>query len=93
VKRTVRSYKNDANQDAVVDALLADGCLVQILGCVGGGCPDILAAKHGRLYLLEVKKPGEDLTPAQQGWHKHWAGYVSVVTSPEDALAVVRGND
>jgi len=82
-------YKVDANQNAIVDALLAAGCAVQSLAMCGAGVPDLLVAAHGQLYLLEVKQPGEKLTPYQRTWRQFWPIEAPIVETPEAALAAV----
>ncbi len=87
--------KVDANHVAITTALRRVGATVQSLANVGGGCPDLLVAKAGKVYLLEVKdgtrKPCErKLTPDEARWHATWAAPVYVVESVEQALAVVR---
>lgn len=93
----MRSYGNhriDANHTEIVAALRAVGCSVQDLAAVGGGCPDLLVARKGKMALLEVKdgkKPpsARRLNPLQQAWHNDWRSPVHVVLSVEQALAVV----
>ena len=90
-----RAARIDDNQTAVVNALRYSGCKVQSLASVGNGCPDLLVLYVGRLILLEVKdgsKPpsARALTPDQRDWHANWArAPLSVVTSPEEALAAL----
>lgn len=82
-------YKVDANQNAIVDALLEAGCAVQSLAMCGAGVPDLLVACRGVLHLLEVKQPGEALTLYQRKWTALWPVPVAVVESPDAALAAV----
>lgn len=96
-----RAAKVDATQAAIVDALRAAGCKVLSLAACGKGVPDLLAFRPGRypvniafgyypLTLLEVKNPagrGTSLTPDQVKFHESWP--VTVVTTPEEALAAV----
>ena len=84
----------DANQPEIVAALRAAGATVQHLHEVGRGCPDILVGFRNDNYLIEIKdgsKPpsARQLTPKEQEWHQEWRGYVTVVESAEDALAVI----
>lgn len=55
MRRLGSAGKRDANQSVIVAALRATGWYTLSLGGVGFGCPDILAAKNGRLELIEVK--------------------------------------
>jgi hypothetical protein len=84
-----RASKVDDNQSDIIDALFAHQCSVQSLASVGMGVPDLLVGRDGRLFLLEVKVPGEKLTHHQELWHLHWKGYAHVVHSVDEALAVV----
>jgi len=82
--------KRDANERPIVDTLRAAGYAVQTLE-QGKGVPDLMVCgPDGRMSMLEVKQPGERLTPAQARWHEEWPGLVSVVHTPEEALAAVR---
>jgi Holliday junction resolvase len=86
--------KIDANQPEVVKALRKAGCTVQHLHAVGAGCPDLLCALDGQVFLIEVKDgakvpSAQKLTPDQVTWHAAWAAEVHVVNSVEAALAVV----
>lgn len=89
-----RAARVDANHDQIVGALRAAGAIVQSLAAIGKGCPDLLCAFRGNLFLLEVKdgnKPpsGQKLTDAQQKWHMAWGALVEVVNSPEQALRAI----
>ena len=87
-----RAARIDDNQTAVVEALRKVGAVVQSLGAVGNGCPDLLIFYAGYLYLMEVKDGAKRpsaraLTPDQVKWHADWSGApISVVTSPADAI-------
>lgn len=50
-----RRAKVDANHAAVVQALRAAGWCVQDTSRLGGGFPDLVIAKGGRVELVEVK--------------------------------------
>lgn len=89
-----RAAKVDANQEQVVSALRAAGAIVQSLAAIGKGCPDLLCAFRGNLFLLEVKDgskvpSAQKLTDAQQKWHQAWGALVEVVNSPEQALQAI----
>lgn len=84
-----RAARVDDNQTGIVLALRGHGCTVQSLAPVGAGCPDLLVGYRGANYLLEVKQPRGQMTPAQVEWHTLWAGSVHVVTSPREALAAI----
>lgn len=100
-----RAAKIDNTQAAIVDALRAAGCKVLSLAACGKGVPDLLVWRPAEnnveaaidlafgfrgLALLEVKNPagrGTSLTPDQVKFHAEWP--VTVVTTPEEALAAV----
>ena len=61
---------------------------------LGAGSPDLLVilAPRGRLVGLEVKKPGEDATPAQRQVHGIWrrfGAHVATVHGPFEARAAL----
>jgi len=85
--------KIDANQPEIVKALRRAGCTVEHLHAVGKGCPDLLCAIDGEVFLIEIKdgaKPpsAQKLTDDQIIWHAEWKATVHVVNSIEAALAV-----
>lgn len=83
--------KADRNQPEIVAALKAAGCDVMFIGKP----VDLLAAKNGVNYLLEVKvpkgkgEPGGRLTPEQEEFFANWRGQKAVVRTAEEALQVV----
>ena len=88
--------KIDANQTAIVLALRAAGCAVQSLATIGKGCPDILVARGGMNYLIEIKDGNKTpsqrkLTPDEEKWHLYWKGFGQVDTaeSIEQAFEIV----
>lgn len=91
----MRKYgKTDANQSEIVKALRAIGCTVQSLAAVGNGCPDILCARNGKNYLLEIKNgdlsPSEQrLTPQEEIWLHDWKAPVAVVHDVREAMIAV----
>jgi len=89
-----RAARIDGNHEAVVEALETVGATVQSLAAVGDGCPDLLVARAGRIYLIEVKdgsKPpsARALTADQRRWIDWFNGDVHVVTSVQEAIDVV----
>lgn len=79
----------DVNQDAIVTALRKAGCSVLSLARIGGGAPDLLVARKGQMWLLEVKTDGGTLSQSQLDWINGWNSQVHTVRSVEGALAVV----
>lgn len=84
-----RAAHLDSNHAAIVDALRGAGVSVVAIQSAQAGLPDLIAAHHGRNYLLEVKQPGEQLSPAQVKWHRNWRGQVTVVRTPLEALRAI----
>lgn len=82
--------RKDTNQTPIVEALRRAGYSVAVIHRLGQGIPDLLIGvddgKGGVNLLLEVKVPGEKLTPDETKWHAAWKGQVAIVTSPEEAL-------
>jgi Holliday junction resolvase len=85
----MRAAKIDLNQTAIVDALRKVGVSVVSLASVGNGIPDLLAAKHDKVWLIEVKGAKGKLTPAQTKFVLDWPGVVHIVRSVDDALRLV----
>lgn len=83
--------KVDENQAEVVRELIADGNTVQSLARLGDGVLDLLVGRFGMLMLIEVKMPGEELTPKQKTFLSKWAGYpIFVVESGQHAVETAR---
>lgn len=86
--------KVDRNHGEIVKALRQCGCSVQSLAALGHGVPDLLVARCGELYLMEIKD-GEQplskrrLTEDETAWREKWKSEVHVVTSREQALKIV----
>lgn len=84
----------DANHVAVVNALRMAGASVQSLADIGKGCPDLLVAFRGVIYLMEVKdgsKPpwARRMTEDEVTWIANWKAIVHVVTTVDEALDVI----
>lgn len=86
----------DANQRELTALFRRMGVSVLILSGVGKGCPDLLlgAAQGLRNVLVEVKdgtKPPSQrkLTPLEQKFLDEWQGDVRVISSLDEALALV----
>lgn len=77
----------DLNHAEIRDGLRKCGYIVEDMSAAGHGFPDLLVGSGDVLVLLEVKRPGEELTPRELRFHAKFALYpVYVVTSLEDAL-------
>jgi Holliday junction resolvase len=84
-----RDARIDANQTQIVSALESAGATVQSLATIGKGCPDILAARAGRMWLFEIKQPKGKTKAAQDKWHAAWNAPVYVVREPDEALKII----
>lgn len=89
-----RRARIDANQTRIVEALRRVGCSVQSLAVLGSGVPDLLVARFGRLWLMELKdgdKPPSQrmLTDDEEAWIHRWQSPVYIVKSVDEALLVV----
>jgi hypothetical protein len=84
-----RAAKVDANQEQIVSALRAAGATVQSLAPIGKGCPDILCAFRGGMFLLEIKRAKGKTNEMQNKWHIEWNAPVHVVYGPEEALRAI----
>jgi hypothetical protein len=84
-----RAAKVDANQEQIVSALRAAGASVQSLAPIGKGCPDLLVAFQGLMFLMEVKAGKGKVNELQQRWAEGWNTHVSTVRDPEQALRVI----
>lgn len=84
-----RAAKVDANQADIVEALRKAGASVQSLAPIGNGCPDVLVALRGAMFLLEIKHGKGKTNDLQSRWHIAWNAPVHVVYSAEDALRAV----
>lgn len=84
-------HRTDLNQSPIVEGLRALGFSVAVTSDVGNGFGDIVCGVRGRNLILEVKQPGQQksLTPAEALFHSEWRGQVDVVTTLDEALAVV----
>lgn len=86
--RAGHSGKVDGNQQAVIDALRARGVVVRSLAGIGGGLNDLLCAVAQATFLIEVKQPGEKLTPAQKKWHIECPWRNHIAYSAAEAVAI-----
>lgn len=73
----------DRNHAAIRDGLRKCGYRVFDCSRLGGGFPDLLVWKR-RVMLLEVKMPGEKLTPDEAEFHALFP--VSIVRTVDEAI-------
>lgn len=95
--------RRDANEKAIVDALVAAGAVVTRLD--DDGVPDLLVGYQGRTYLLEVKVPERadgkahtrkgqggagEFTAAQVKWWNAWIGEPAIIVhSADEAITAI----
>lgn len=60
-----RARRRDDNEAAIVEALRLAGASVQRLDAAG--CPDLLVGRRERLFLVEVKRVGEERRVVHRG--------------------------
>lgn len=84
-----RAAKIDLNQPEIVEALRAVGVSVVSLASIGQGCPDLIAAKGDKAWLIEVKGPKGTLTDDQKRFILNWSGTVHIIRTPDEALKLV----
>lgn len=90
----MRARKTDANHAEIRKALRDAGASVADLSGSGNGIPDMLVGYRGANWLVEAKdgkkRPSErKLTTAQVKFHAEWKGQIAVVTTAEEALALL----
>lgn len=81
-----RAAKVDGNQRTVVEALRRAGWTVRHTHMIGKGWPDVVAAKERLNLLVEIKMPGEKLTPDEAEFWQTWPGPKVIVYSEQDAV-------
>lgn len=87
------AHRRDKPEAGIIYRLRLNGWAVFPLAGTPG-LPDLLCVKRGMAALLEVKEEGGPVTPAQVRMHRalKMAGYpVPIVSTPEEALAVLEG--
>lgn len=90
------SHRRDDNHKAIVAALRKAGWHVQDTSQAGNGCPDLFAAKGGRLVPIEIKdgakRPSERrLSESEQKAHAAFAAAgvtVAVIETIEQAVSL-----
>lgn len=89
----MRRARVDSTHRAIVAALRAAGCSVQVLtpgGKDDAGLPDLLVGRDRTNFLIELKSARESLSEVQVGWHNRWRGAMpKVARTVGEALRVV----
>lgn len=83
----------DMNQPEIVSTFRYLGFSVAITSMMGNGFPDIVIAKFGRTWLVEIKdgnKPpsARELTEDEKDFHAEWKGEIFIVESMDQAVAL-----
>lgn len=93
----MRRGKKDNNHDAIVGAFEAVGCTVAQMHAAGvPGFPDVVVGCAGADRMCEIKNPDSrygkaGLNANQSAFARDWrGGRIWVVTSPDEALALVQ---
>lgn len=78
----------DANQEAIVSALRAEGAYVWIIGLP----VDLLVGYRNHTFLVEIKTNSKKkLTPLQDDFFANWkGGTLARIDSPEAALRMLK---
>lgn len=82
-----RDARKDTNQAEIVEGLRKIGASVEIESAKGR--PDLLVGFRRKNFLMEVKAPGGELTPAQLDFFATWRGQAAIVETLEDARKVL----
>lgn len=81
-----RAARKDENHNPIAEHLESLGWSVLDMSRLGGGAPDMLAARRGFSALIEAKRDGKaKLKPGQQTFAAKWKGVCIKAISPEDA--------
>ena len=81
-----RNAKRDANEPAIINALIKVGCKVYRIMSIERGCPDLLVFRDRNVYALEVKTKTGKLSEKQK--ESVYQGAI-IVTSALEAISVV----
>lgn len=84
-----RRGRIDTVQHAIVKALRDLGASVEITSSVGAGFPDLVVGWRGCNMLLECKTGSAKLSGDEAAFQMKWAGQLTVVRTPEDAVVAV----
>ena len=90
-----RKARIDDNQQSVVKSLRQiPGVSVAVTSSLGNGFPDLVIARSGVNYLVELKdgaksKSRKKLTPDEEEFKNTWQGSYHVAESLEDILRLL----
>ncbi len=94
----MRAKRTDLNQKEIVEQLRSIGASVYITSGLGHDFPDIVVGFRNRNYLFEIKSGHPKhalakLRPGQLKFMQHWHGQANVITSFDEAMAIMAEND
>ena len=81
--------RTDSNQASIVAALRDFGASVTCTHKVGQGYPDLSVGWRDKVYLMEVKMPGEPLNEREHKWHQEWKGDHYIVHTIDEAVNIL----
>jgi len=90
-REEVTFKRRDRNHVEIRNGLRDVGVFVLDIADMGKGVPDLLTVWERRVKLLEVKMPGEGLTPDEEKFHGKYPGDIAIVYSLQQAIQEVRG--
>jgi hypothetical protein len=76
----------------IVKALRDMGASVAVTSSLGGGFPDLVVGWRGQNTLLECKTGNASMTGDEANFQMKWAGQLTVVRTPEEAVLAVIAN-
>ena len=82
--------RRDNNHAEIRDGLRECGYFVIDLADVGNGVPDLLVISSCAMMLMEVKRPGENLTEMERLFHATCPSKCVVVHTVEEAVMLMR---
>jgi Holliday junction resolvase len=89
--------RTDNNHKQIVSALREIGCSVLSLAALGKGVPDLLVARNGRSWLIEIKDGSKSpskrkLNQDQINFKATWRGQWAVAETVQEAIEIVMRN-
>lgn len=90
----MRANRRDGNQTEILKAIERAGYFVFNTADTKNGFPDLfVTSKSGVDCVMEIKMPGEKLTPAEEAFFLAHNGKHYIVRSAEEALAYLADLD
>jgi hypothetical protein len=90
----MRAKRKDGNQKIIEEALTKAGYWWFDTSALGRGYPDLhVVSKSDISVMVEVKMPGEKLTPAEEKFWKDYEAPLAIITSAEEMLMYMQTLD